>query len=230
MTRIRIWSLVTNLRATLAGKDIKSTILDAANRLFARYGYRKTTVEDIAREAGIGKGTVYLHFVSKEEVALSAIDRVNTSLQERLRRIAQEPASPAGRLREMLILRVLFRFDAAQSISLSVYEIVHDLRERLIERRTSYFDAEATIFAGVLAEGKTAGEIDFTDPVETAHTLILATNSLLPQGLSHSDIADRGDVEDKARRVAEMLLMGILSRDVASCASDVSQPFQPHRH
>ena len=60
---------------------VKDAILDATDRLLARFGYRKMTVEDIAAEAGIGKGTVYLHFSSKEEVVLSHIDRIVERLQ-----------------------------------------------------------------------------------------------------------------------------------------------------
>lgn len=41
-------------------------ILDAAAALMARYGYDKTTVDDIAREAGISKGAIYLHYKGKE--------------------------------------------------------------------------------------------------------------------------------------------------------------------
>src|SRR5947209_19224145 len=40
-------------------------ILDALARLITRWGYGKTTVDDIAREAGVAKGTVYLHWASK---------------------------------------------------------------------------------------------------------------------------------------------------------------------
>src|SRR5258708_31655109 len=43
-------------------------ILDAAIRLFSQYGYRRTSIDDIAREAEIAKGTVYLSFKSKEEI------------------------------------------------------------------------------------------------------------------------------------------------------------------
>lgn len=43
-------------------------VLEAARRIFARLGYAATNVEDIAREAGMAKGTVYLYFKSKEEV------------------------------------------------------------------------------------------------------------------------------------------------------------------
>ena len=40
-------------------------ILDAASRLIAHYGYDKTTVSDVAREAGVSKGAIYLHWKSK---------------------------------------------------------------------------------------------------------------------------------------------------------------------
>ncbi len=58
-------------------EQVREAILDAVGRLLLKYGYRKMTVEDIAREAGIGKGSVYLHFPSKEEVALGWFDRVH---------------------------------------------------------------------------------------------------------------------------------------------------------
>ena len=70
---------------------LRTRILDAADRLLARHGYRGMTVDDIAAEAGIGKGTVYLAFSSKEEVALSCIDRMAEDLLVELRRIATGP-------------------------------------------------------------------------------------------------------------------------------------------
>ena len=50
-------------------------ILDAAANLFIHYGYDKTTVSDIAREAGISKGAIYLHFKSKDELLEALIIR-----------------------------------------------------------------------------------------------------------------------------------------------------------
>ena len=50
-------------------------ILDAAARLIAHYGYDKTTVSDIAREAGVSKGAIYLHFDSKEALFEALLDR-----------------------------------------------------------------------------------------------------------------------------------------------------------
>ena len=63
-------SLVNMRDAIVSSPSTREAILDATDRLLARYGYKKMTIEDLAREVGIGKGSVYLHFPSKEEIAL----------------------------------------------------------------------------------------------------------------------------------------------------------------
>jgi AcrR family transcriptional regulator len=72
--------------------------LDAVDRRLARFGYKKMTVEGLAEEAGIGKGTVYLHFASKEEAVLSHVDRIVERLCGRLDTIAAgDGRAPAQR-------------------------------------------------------------------------------------------------------------------------------------
>ena len=100
------------MRAIAVREDISDLILDAADRLLARYGYKKMTMDDVAKEVGIGKGTIYLHFKSKEEIALARVDRIVDRLNERLRGIAHSNGSAVARLRRMLLERVLFRFDS----------------------------------------------------------------------------------------------------------------------
>jgi len=52
-------------------KDKKQLILDAAETLLHKYGYSKTSLDDIAKEAGLGKGTIYYYFESKEDIFLA---------------------------------------------------------------------------------------------------------------------------------------------------------------
>ena len=67
-------------------------LLDAATTLLIRWGYRKTTIDDVAREAGVGKGTVYLHWKDKNEMFRAAVVREQYRYSEDLqRRIAADP-------------------------------------------------------------------------------------------------------------------------------------------
>jgi len=199
--------------AAIAPKEaVKDSILDATDRLLARFGYRKMTVEDIAAEAGIGKGTIYLHFTSKEEVVLSHIDRIVDRLNDRLREIARSNATTAERLRQMLLTRVLFRFDSIQHYTQSLNDLLAVLRPRLLARRAQYFESEAQIFSEVLATGRESGELNFEDEHVTAHALLQATNGLLPYSLSTTELGEREEVEQRTADVANLMVRGLLSR------------------
>jgi len=55
--------------------DKRECILKAAVRAFSRLGFRKTSIDEVAAEAGVGKGTIYLAVASKDELFLSAVER-----------------------------------------------------------------------------------------------------------------------------------------------------------
>src|SRR5437868_8696287 len=59
-------------------------ILEAAARLFARHGYAKTDTQLLADELGVGKGTLYRYFPSKEALFLAAADRVMRNLRQEI--------------------------------------------------------------------------------------------------------------------------------------------------
>jgi AcrR family transcriptional regulator len=68
-------------------------ILDAAAELVGRWGYKKTTVDDIARQAGVAKGTIYLHWKTREDLFIALRRREDLKLAEDIRqRIANDPA------------------------------------------------------------------------------------------------------------------------------------------
>jgi AcrR family transcriptional regulator len=200
------------MRDSVQPRSTRDAILDATDRLLAKYGYKKMTIDDLASEVGIGKGSVYLHFASKEEIALSHIDRIIERLMNRLVSIAASSDIVDKRLRKMMVERVLFRFDSVQHYSQSLNEMLANLRPRLLERRRRYFEEEARLFAQVLSEGKKAGIFTFRDPVITANAILDATNSLLPYSLSARELGERSEIETKTLSLADLILNGLGKR------------------
>jgi AcrR family transcriptional regulator len=206
------------MTSTITREEVREAILDATDHLLARYGYRKMTVDDIAQEAGIGKGTIYLHFASKEEVTLSHVDRIIERLKERLWAIARTDADVAIRLRLMLVARVLFRFDSVQHYTQSLNDLLAALRPKLLARRARYFEDEARVFAEVLDEGGRAGVFNVEDALTTAFALLNATNSLLPYSLSTTELGERDEIKEKTEQIADLLLSGLLRKQNAPVA------------
>src|SRR3954469_25584476 len=116
------------MRDSVQTRTVRDAILDATDELLKKFGYRKMTIDDLAREVGIGKGTVYLHFRSKEEIVLFWVDRMVRRLVERLLAIAESDAGPEEKVRTMLLERVMFRFDSVQHYTESISEVFRALR------------------------------------------------------------------------------------------------------
>ena len=200
------------MKGSTLQRDVKSALLDATDRLLSRNGYKKMTIDDLAAEVGIGKGSVYLHFSSKEDIALSHIDRIIERLKSRLADIAAKPTSCERRLKEMLIERVLFRFDSVQHYTQSLNDLLSKIRPSLLERRKRHFEEEARIFAALVKEGIEAGEFAKVNVNETARSLLLATNSLLPYSLSAQELGERREIEKRASALAELIVHGLTAK------------------
>src|SRR5690242_4147648 len=89
-----------------AGGDKREAILRAAIAVFAHNGYFNSKVADIAREAGVADGTVYLYFKSKEEILHSVFDRsVDAALAEAKKKI-ESISDPREKLRQIALLHL----------------------------------------------------------------------------------------------------------------------------
>jgi AcrR family transcriptional regulator len=199
------------MRKTASRSDIRDLILNAVDALLAKYGYGKMTIEDVAREVGIGKGTIYLHFPSKEELVLAHVDRIAETVVRKIGEIAASGEPVDRRLRRMLILRVLHRFDSVANYSQSLGDLLSSVRAPLLTRRQIYFEKEAAVFEAVLREGARLGTLDCPDPRTAAFVLIQSTNSLLPFSLSPRELGRREDVESEVGRIADLLIKGLLA-------------------
>ena len=102
--RLNVLGMSTRLRrsADAAADDKRAAILAAALLLFGRYGYRRTSIDDLARETGIAKGTVYLYFATKEAIFRALCEQVTVRVLADADQAARTPAPLATRLRGVL--------------------------------------------------------------------------------------------------------------------------------
>jgi AcrR family transcriptional regulator len=79
----------------------RTEILDAALQVFGQYGYRRTSMDDVAREAGIAKGTIYLSVPSKEEVFRALSERLSQRMLAGAEAASRRPGTTADKLAAM---------------------------------------------------------------------------------------------------------------------------------
>ena len=181
--------------------DVRDAVLDATDSLLARFGYRKMTVEDIARAAGIGKGSVYLHFGSKEELVLAIVDR-------RLRRIGRAAiASLDASLAPLEALRTYLQRanEAVQPEAIAFAEELDALpgAKRLLDAHEGYVIAVAQ---SLLDRAVSEGEIEPVDTASVAHVL-----GGLGREFARPEVAEVAEASPKATAdaVTAILLRGL---------------------
>ncbi|MFL5624442.1 MAG: TetR/AcrR family transcriptional regulator [Ktedonobacteraceae bacterium] len=146
-------------------QEREALILKVAEEVLAEKGYRDTSVDEIAARVGIAKGTVYLHFASKEELVVALFER---DMQNFLQMVTKQ-ADTAASAREKLeaILQVMYGELFSKRIQL-LYSMYHtpELRRNFGEKgcMRELWEELAARISSLLEEGKAAGEFDVTLP------------------------------------------------------------------
>jgi AcrR family transcriptional regulator len=146
-----------------------TVILDAALQVFGQYGYRRTSMDDIAREAGIGKGTIYLSFASKEEVFQALSQRLAQRMLARAEAARHRPGTTADKLAAM---NTAWFGTYAETIRRSPHaaellDAKHRLSADLVSDAASQYNR---LVREVLTEAVGAGELDLEPAGLTADT------------------------------------------------------------
>jgi TetR/AcrR family transcriptional regulator, regulator of autoinduction and epiphytic fitness len=147
----------------------RAAILDAALRVFGQYGYRRTTMDDIAREAEIGKGSIYLSFASKEEVFRALSQRLVQRMLAGAEAASRAPGTTADKLAAMHAAWFGTYADTIRG-SPHVTELLdakHRLSADLVADAASRFKR---LVCDVLTEAAAGGELDLEPAGLTADT------------------------------------------------------------
>ncbi len=149
----------------------REQILDAAFRVFSSKGYRSATVDDVASEAGVSKGTCYQYFSSKEDIFVATMERSLESLLSEARSTASEARDALGRL-AIEGLSFISRYREVQFMFLSVISEALAGNERLRRKGAEIFRRVAEFLAGDIEKGVEEGTFKPVDSRSVAYALI----------------------------------------------------------
>ena len=138
--------------------DKREAILRAAIKVFARKGYFNSKVADIAGEAGIADGTVYLYFKSKDEILHSIFDRAMTEFIAEGRREIEAIGEPVDKLRRIAELH-LERLGADRDLAVVFQVELRGSTKHMQEFSAAGFAEYLDIIRKTIADGQRAGTL-----------------------------------------------------------------------
>ncbi|MDK2882283.1 MAG: hypothetical protein PWP58_619 [Bacillota bacterium] len=184
-------------------------ILAAALRVFAEQGFSQARVEDIARAAGVGKGTIYEYFTSKHAIFEEAVEQ---GMARYLNCLDEELAAPRPaeeKLRRIARLHVAFvagHRDLATIVSSEPGLISKRLKERMLSIRKRIEEKFAQVLRAGMAEGRLR-------PVEEWFAARVFLGALMAAAGVHLDRCVDWDTARTADKVSALLLDGLSRRD-----------------
>jgi len=135
---------------------IEEHLLEVAAKRFASAGYRQTTLEDIARHAGVAKASMYRYFENKQELLAKIFIKVANTLASSIQPLLTEPLAPEEKLRRTL--QELLRTIGGNVALFTVFygeeaDLPQRLRAEIEEVRRRFFTNMERIFAEGMAQG-----------------------------------------------------------------------------
>jgi TetR/AcrR family fatty acid metabolism transcriptional regulator len=147
---------LNNNSVRVAGGDKREAILRAATRVFAHNGYFNSKVADIAREAGVADGTVYLYFKSKEEILHSIFDRSVDDALAAARKQIEMISDPREKLRRIALLH-LERLGADRDLAVVFQVELRGSTKFMEEFSAAGFAEYLSLIRSSFEEGQRAG-------------------------------------------------------------------------
>lgn len=187
----------------------KEKVLDVTGSTIGRFGVRKTTLEDVARSAGVSKAAVLYHFHSKEELIAAVIDREHQQVLAMLREAVAAEATAEGKLRAFAVLRFRYITERLRAYGDVTREIVESVMPLVRASQVRYREQELEILRGILAGGMAVGELASGDPDLMAVAAVAALSGIYEAFILY----DRGDrLVDGVEQLYRLLMDGLRRR------------------
>lgn len=188
--------------------EIREIITNAARAVFSRYGFRKTTMSDIAAAARKAKSSLYHYFKSKEDVFGSVLEKEVSILKDDLIASMEQEKTAQDKLIAYFVARMhgfkklINIYSAFKDEYLENYGFIQRLRK-------SYDQYEVTMIQSILSQGVESGDFTVSNLPMTAAAILTALKGMEYHWAVEEDVEA---IERDIRSMANVLFYGILKR------------------
>jgi AcrR family transcriptional regulator len=190
-------------------EEVRTHIVGIARRIFTRYGFRKTTMEEIASASQMGKSSIYYYFKSKEDIFRAVVEFEAIMLKERLNRIISKDNSPTERLKAYILFR-LHHVRTLENFYAALNEETLSHMGFILEIRCNFEEEEQELLSKILEDGMEQNVFQLSSSKIGAIAISTMMKGLeVPLLLDEAHKTDREELMDDLIRV---LLYGILKR------------------
>jgi AcrR family transcriptional regulator len=195
---------------TMIQKDeIRETILNVAREIFSRFGFHKTTMEDIARATGKGKSSIYYYYKNKEEIFRAVVDKEVLGLIAKILVAINNETDPREKLKAYVMERMrgfdnfLNLYSVLKTEFLSHFDFAEQIRKK-------YDKEEINIIKRILDEGVVNNEFNIEDTYLTSVAIVTAMKGLeIPLFITH---IGENHLEARLDQLIDVLFFGIIKR------------------
>lgn len=189
--------------------EVRSQIINVARKIFTRYGFRKTTMEEIAASARKGKSSIYYYFPSKEDIFKAVVEKEADELKVELDKNLHADASPLEKLKAYILFR-LHHVRTLENFYAALNEEYLTHMDFILEIRKQFDREELEVVKEILEQGMSDGSFQINSSEIGAIAIATMMKGLeLPLLLSDEHKTDRGELLDDLIRV---LFYGIVKR------------------
>lgn len=188
--------------------EVKEAIVNVARHIFSRFGFKKTTMDEIAIASRKGKSSIYYYFSSKEEIFQAVVEKEALILKDELKKAILDEYSPAQKLK----MHVLVRMRTMEKLANFYSAIKDDYLSHLdfIEKiRRKYDQEEIQLMESILKEGVANNTFEIEDTTLAAIAIVTALKGIeipLFWGLEEKDVERRLD------HLIHILFHGVVKR------------------
>ena len=188
--------------------NTKNTIIDVAATIFSKFGFHKTTVDEIARAAHKAKSSVYYHFKSKEELFQGVVDKEFQILRAELIKAIDNGNNAKEKLANYITVRMktlneLTNFyDALKNDYLNYLDFIEQIRQ-------SYDNEETILIKSILTSGVNNNEFEINDVELTAPAILTALKGLeIPFFIENK----YNELENRLNELTRIIIRGMEKR------------------